>query len=103
MAEITEDEFKAKLAALGELTDDQRNKITCSLVGHSRIKTVSFGYWYCSRCEDQVGDSLAGAYNGADDVIAGHDCTVCRTNASRLTWKDTLFAPDPFPVAAGSA
>lgn len=103
MTDITETELKEKIAVLGDISDEQRNKIVCALVGHSRIKTSCFGYYYCARCEEQVGDSLGGAYSGKDDVIVGHDCHVCRTNAKLLTWTDTLYAPDPFPAAAGSA
>lgn len=83
------------------LPDDQRNSVTCALVGHSRIQTTFFGYYYCARCGAQVGDALAGVYSQAGAVvIVGHDCDVCRANAKTLTWKDTIFAPDPFGAQA---
>jgi ribosomal protein L37AE/L43A len=82
---------------------DQQKSVLCALVGHSRIQSVCFGYWSCARCEAQVGDSLGGAYSGADKVIVGHDCSTCRENAKSITWRDTLLAPDPFPEAAQAA
>lgn len=94
--EITEAELREKLAALGELDDDKRNAITCALIGHSNIVTSFFGYVYCGRCCDQIGDTLMGSYSNPDVVIVEHDCDICRKNAKRLRWQDTIFAPDPF-------
>ena len=92
---MTRKELLVKLSALGKITDAQRNEIVCSLVGHSRIKTFCFGYFNCARCGAQVGDSLGGSYSGDEDVIVGHGCTKCHENEAKLTWRDTLFAPDP--------
>lgn len=73
----------------------------CALVGHSRIQTHCFGYYNCARCGQQVGDTLAGSYSGAEKaVVVGHNCDTCRENAKALTWRDTLLAPDPFAVEA---
>lgn len=82
------------------LSKDQRNASVCALVGHSRIQSACFGYYNCGRCGAQVGDTLASVYRGAEQaVVIGHDCATCRKNAKALTWKDTLFAPDPFAKA----
>ena len=71
----------------------------CSLLGHSRISTVCFGYRYCARCGDQLGDSLGSTDNGLPKaVIVNHsnDCKNCRANYKTLSWKDKIFCPNPF-------
>ncbi|TGV15794.1 hypothetical protein EN816_00650 [Mesorhizobium sp. M8A.F.Ca.ET.173.01.1.1] len=93
---MTEAELNEKIAALGDVSDEQRNSIVCALIGHSNIVTTFFGYVYCARCTDQIGDSLGSYYNNPDVVIVGHDCDICRANAKRLRWQDTVHAPDPF-------
>ncbi len=70
--------------------------VICALVGHSRIVTQCFGYVHCARCEAQIGDTLAGAFDGKSTVILYHDCDMCRRAAKSLTWKDRLLVPDPF-------
>jgi len=92
-SDVSEEEVMRRISGLPE---DKAKSVICALVGHSRIKETFFGYWSCARCGDQVGDSLAGSYSGKNDVLLGHDCEVCRSNAAKLTWKDTLMAPDPF-------
>jgi len=97
MSEITERDLMDKLAALGEITEEQRNKITCDLIGHSRIVTARFGYVYCGRCGEQVGDHLMYGYSDAPNaVVVGHNCPTCRDNYEKMDWKDKTFAPDPF-------
>lgn len=96
---MTEQELHEKLKALGPITDEQRNAIVCSLIGHSLIQTYCFGYHYCGRCGDQVGDSLVGIYpNAKNTVVVGHDCDLCRENYAKLDWKHKVFTPDPFPA-----
>ncbi len=97
--EMTPDELLAKLAVLGPMDDEQRNKVVCSLIGHSRIQTYCFGYYNCARCGEQLGDALGSEYPGAvTAVVVGHNCEHCRTNYEQCTWQDKLFAPDPFPA-----
>lgn len=75
----------------------QRNEIVCALIGHSRIQETCFGYYNCSRCGQQLGDTLGGFYPFASEVvIVGHDCRVCRKNYKKCTWRDKLYCPDPF-------
>ncbi len=94
---MTKKELLAKLKALGPISEQQRNDIVCSLIGHSRIQTYFFGYYNCARCGAQIGDSLGGCYSGAEKaVIVGHSCPTCRENYKKCTWKDKLFCPDPF-------
>lgn len=77
--------------------DSQRNSIVCSLIGHSRVCTYCFGYRHCGRCNDMLGDSLGSIDPEIrESVIVGHDCRICRENYKQFTWKDKLFAPDPF-------
>ena len=67
----------------------------CVWFGHSKIVTMCFGYVYCARCGDQIGDRLGGADNGERQVIVDHNCDKCQSNYKKLTWRDKLFAPNP--------
>ena len=78
------------------LEAETQKGVVCALVGHSRIQTTFFGYYYCARCGDQVGDKLGASYDSSGIVVVGHNCDQCRENAKAFTWKDTLLAPDPF-------
>lgn len=75
---------------------DKLKAVICALIGHSRIITQCFGYIHCARCEAQIGDTLAGAFDVKSRVVLYHDCEVCREAAEKLTWKDRLLVPDPF-------
>lgn len=96
---MTKKELKTKVEALGEISDDQRNNIICSLIGHSKICTGFMGYRYCGRCGDQLGDSLASIDPGATEAVyVGHKCEKCEVNWKKCTWKDKLYCKDPFAV-----
>lgn len=100
---MTEEELKAKLALL-DLDEDQEKAMVCVLVGHSRIQTTCFSYFYCGRCGDQVGDQLGSIYPEAKEaVIVGHDCPTCRENFEECTWEDKFMCADPFPVVQVTA
>lgn len=96
MKELTEKQLMSKLKALGKMDDEKRNDVTCSLIGHSRIQSTFFGYFYCGRCSAQVGDNLAGCYDAKTVVVIDHNCQVCRDNYETTTWRDRLFVRDPF-------
>lgn len=71
--------------------------ILCVLLGHSKIQSSFWGYYYCGRCGDQVGDSLGSVYPQASTVVViGHNCKTCRDNYKKLTLKDKLLTPNPF-------
>jgi hypothetical protein len=94
---MTEAELMEKIKAIGLPEGDERIKgIVCQLIGHSRIVTRCFGYVHCARCENQIGDSLGGYWNGENAVVVGHNCETCRTNYEKMGWQDKLFCPDPF-------
>lgn len=98
----TEQEVLEKLAALGDVTDQQKKEIVCALVGHSRIVTGCFSYIYCGRCGAQVGDLLTSGYLDAPNcVLIGHNCPTCRENYAKMGWRDKLMAPDPFTEGVG--
>jgi len=92
----TEQELREKLEALGDLDENTRNSVVCSLIGHSKIQSSFWGYFNCGRCRAQVGDSLGGAYRAENVVIIGHGCSTCRANFEALSWRDKIFVPDPF-------
>ena len=90
-------ELRKKIKALGKISDDQRNSIICSLIGHSRISTICFGYRNCGRCGEQLGDSLGSIDPGAKEaVFIGHKCPTCKENYKKCDWKDKLYCKDPF-------
>lgn len=98
---MTREEYDAKIAALEPLTDEQRRKVTCSLIGHSHITMGCFGYVCCARCGEQIGDTLGGCYYDQLEVRVGHNCSVCRANYEKLGWEDKVLTPDPFTVEEG--
>lgn len=90
-------EFVRRIREMGKMDKEKRNRVVCALLGHSKIQTTFFGYYYCSRCEAQVGDTLGSVYDAAPVVIVAHDCEVCRKNYKALDWKHKLYAKNPFP------
>ena len=75
---------------------DKIKAIFCVLFGHSRIQSVCFGYVYCGRCNQQLGDMIAASYSVDGVVIIGHECCPkCETNMKSLTWRDKLFVKKP--------
>lgn len=96
----TKKDLLARLKIMN-VSGEERKKIVCVLIGHSKIATNCFGYKYCSRCGDQIGDSLGGVFYGKDKVVVGHGCPTCRKNYANLTWKDKYLAhPKPLDRAA---
>lgn len=86
---------KELLQRIKGLRDDQRKQAICGLVGHSRITTYFWGYHYCGRCDEQIGDSLGSTYSGAENnLIVGHNCDTCRDIDKTLTWRDKLNCID---------
>ncbi len=93
----SKDELLEVLKKLPIENKKHRNSIVCSLIGHSLICTACFGYRYCARCGDQLGDSLGSIDYGREKcVFVGHNCTDCRKNYKECTWKDKVFTPNPF-------
>lgn len=90
---LTQAEVMTKLAVL-DIQDKQiRNATVCALIGHSSIRTFSWGYNYCGRCEAQLGDSLAGIWKVSGHYIEGHDDEECLDNLQKMTWRDKLYVP----------
>ncbi len=95
----TEKELREVLKNIPYKNNKQRNNIVCSLIGHSRISTVCFGYRHCARCNDLLGDSIGGAdYGKREAVIINHNtnCRDCKKNYKKCTWKDKIFVKNPF-------
>ena len=91
---MTKKEVQSRIKGLDKET---QVKMVCALVGHSMIQTTFFGYYYCGRCGEQVGDQLASIYPAAKDaVVVGHNCETCRENYAKLDWRDKFMAPDAF-------
>ena len=93
---LTKKEVMEKIKVLGDIDQETRNSIVCSLIGHSDIVHTCFGEVSCGRCNAKIGDILAGFYPIDECVLIGHDCDTCRANYTKMNWKDKLYAPDPF-------
>lgn len=93
---MTQKEYEAKIAALEPLDDQKRREITCTLLGHSHITTGCWGYVYCARCGEQIGDALGGIFYDPLEVRVGHNCPTCRANYAKLGWESKVLVPDPF-------
>ncbi len=93
----SERELLERLDLLGVTDEQQKKQLICSLIGHSKIQTYLFGYYYCARCDEQVGDRLGSIYPDATNVVlVGHKCPTCKANYKNLTWKDKIFCLDQF-------
>jgi hypothetical protein len=83
---------------------EKRRRIFCATYGHSRLRDFFFGYHYCARCGDTLGDSLGGAYVDFTSVLIHHmylwtqkherpqSCN-CPENAEKLKRKDFTLVP----------
>jgi len=104
MTELTRSELIAQVRAAKPPDNETRNKITCALIGHSKIVEACFGYVYCGRCGEQIADKLMGSYNDAPDCVqVGHNCKTCRANYRKLDWRHKLYVSDPFKKKAETA
>lgn len=92
---MTRKELIAKVKVLN-LDKEQRNRVVCSIIGHSKIITFFWGYVYCARCNDQIGDTLGSVFDTSEKVIVGHNCDTCRENYKALSWEDKLYVKNPF-------
>lgn len=88
---MTKEEYEKKIAALEPLDDEKRKSVTCALLGHSHITTGFFGYVYCARCGEQIGDVLGGCFYDPLEVRVGHNCPICRANYEKLGWEDKIL------------
>ena len=75
---------------------DVTKRVMCAHWGHSNIVTSFFGYIYCARCGEQIGDYLGSVWRNERAVQVGHDCEVCHENYGKLQTADKFLAPDPF-------
>jgi len=98
---MTKTELEKKIKALGKVSEAQKRSVVCSLVGHSRAVSMCFGYVNCGRCEDQIGDTLAGASDMSKRVVIGHRdketggvCATCLANYKKFDWRDKAFLPE---------
>jgi hypothetical protein len=74
---------------------EKLKKVFCALFRHSNIETVCFGYHSCARCGEQLGDSLAGAYQNKNVVGVRCDCDECRKNYAAMGFMDTFLSKKP--------
>lgn len=85
-----------------KLTKLQEAQIYCIKNGHADYISMCFGYVHCGRCNEQIGDTLAGIYNTTDKMIIGHKCKKCDEVKEKLNQIDLeivtrLQEADSFP------
>lgn len=91
MGQVTLAQVRKRLVGLNR---EQSKSVACSLIGHSRVVTMCFGYVYCARCGDQIADKLTGQFESAETaVVVGHDCDQCLANLKALTERDLFLVP----------
>lgn len=66
-------------------------KILCALFGHPRVVINDFGYKYCARCNEQLGDSLGGYWTGDGFCELLCDCDECKGVKRILKWHEKLL------------
>ena len=59
------------------LTKEQNRKIYCVKHGHAKYITNCFGYVYCGRCGQQIGDQLAGCFDSSNYLLISCPCKIC--------------------------
>ena len=79
-------ELEQKLERLGPLEPEQRNTITCVLIGHSRVVAPVGPLLFCARCMMPYTPARMDTL-----VYQDHDCEACNENRKRMNWEDTLF------------
>jgi len=80
---------------MDELTKEQEARIYCIKKGHADYVTMFFGYVYCGRCGDQIGDRLAGIYDTRKKAIIGckkKNCKECGAIIKKLSPLDKEIA-----------
>lgn len=64
-----------------KLTQEQKARIYCIKHGHADYAFQFWGYVYCGRCGEQIGDKLGGVFMGAEKTAMIHckdnPCKVC--------------------------
>lgn len=75
------------------LTQVQRARIYCVKHGHAHYVHTFFGYVYCGRCGEQIGDRLGGIYSLESTLVVGHkkDCEVCQRVEESLNTMDKII------------
>lgn len=59
-----------------ELTE-KKLKIYCINHGHAKYVTTFWGYVYCGRCGQQIGDQLGSIFDTRNLMVIGHKCKIC--------------------------
>ena len=67
-----------------KLTKEQKMRIYCVKHGHAPYVHKFWGYVHCGRCNEQIGDQLAGCYSTEDVMVIGHKCKVCDAIRKKL-------------------
>lgn len=76
-------------AELQKLTQKQNAEIHCIKHGHADYVWTFWGYVYCGRCGQQIGDQLAGIYDTSNMLVVGHGkCKTCNSIKKKLSELD---------------
>jgi len=66
----------------------QKAQIYCIKHGHADFISTFFGYVYCGRCGEQIGDQLAGIFDTTDKILVNHKCEKCKKAKRKLSALD---------------
>lgn len=71
-----------------KITKEQKMRIYCVKHGHAKYVTMCFGYVYCGRCGEQIGDRLAGIFDTTNVMFINHKCPTCNKIKKTLSKMD---------------
>jgi len=71
-----------------KLSKEQKMRIYCVKHGHSNYVTKCWGYVYCGRCGEQIGDQLGSIFDTRDMMVIGHKCKICNSIRKKLSKMD---------------
>jgi hypothetical protein len=71
-----------------QLTQEKKMKHYCIDHGHANYVTKFWGYVYCGRCGQQIGDQLGSIFDTRELMVIGHKCKVCNAIRKKLSKMD---------------
>ncbi len=71
-----------------KITKEQKMRIYCVKHEHAKYITKCWGYCYCGRCGEQIGDQLASIFDTRELMVIGHKCKVCNKIRKGLSKMD---------------
>ena len=85
---------------VGEEVDMSVGRIICGFLDHSQFTTNFFGYVYCARCGEEMGDNLAGSFANGISINSEHelDCKNCMEIRNNMSFKERFISKIEEPI-----